>query len=69
VTTAWLAQRVREGHVRWVLADSGGFGMRNDGRVGASAVLAAVQKVGQQVTVNGTTLYDLSGQAAALAAA
>jgi 4-amino-4-deoxy-L-arabinose transferase-like glycosyltransferase len=69
VTTAWLAQQVREGHIRWVLADSGGFGMRNDGRVGSSAVMAAIQKVGKKVTVNGTTLYDLSGQAAALAAA
>ncbi len=69
VTTAWLAQQVRAGHIRWVLADSGGLGMRNDGRVGASAVMAAVRKVGRQVTVNGTTLYDLSGQAAALAAA
>jgi hypothetical protein len=69
VTTAWLAQQVREGHIRWVLADSGGFGMRNDGRVGSSAVMAAVQKVGKKVTVNGTTIYDLSGRADALAAA
>jgi 4-amino-4-deoxy-L-arabinose transferase-like glycosyltransferase len=69
VTTAWLAQQVREGHIRWVLAGDGGFGMGNDGRVGASAVMAAVQQVGQAVTVNGTTVYDLSGQADALAAA
>jgi hypothetical protein len=69
VTTAWLAQQVRDGHIRWVLADSGGFGMGNDGRVGASAVMAAVQQVGKAVTVNGTTVYDLSGQAGALAAA
>jgi hypothetical protein len=69
VTTAWLAQEVRAGKIRWVLADSGGFGMRNDGRVGASAVMAAVQKVGKPVTVDGTTVYDLSGRAAALAAA
>ena len=68
VTTTWLAQQVREGHIRWVLADSGG-GMGNDGRVGAGAVLAAVQQVGKAVTVNGTTVYDLSGQADALAAA
>ena len=69
VTTAWLAAQVREGHIRWVLADSSGFGMRNDGRVGSSAVMAAVQKVGKKVTVNGTTIYDLSGRADALAAA
>ena len=43
--------------------------MGNDGRVGASAVMAAVQQVGRAVTVNGTTVYDLSGQADALAAA
>ncbi len=69
VTTAWLAQEVREGHIRWVLADSSGFGMRNDGRVGSSEVMAAVEKVGRKVTVDGTTIYDLSGRADALQSA
>ncbi|HKE77829.1 MAG TPA: glycosyltransferase family 39 protein [Solirubrobacteraceae bacterium] len=71
VTAQWLAAMVREGRIRWVIAsgNSGGFG-GNDGRVGSSKVMAAVAQVGKQVTLSdGTTLYDLSGQADALAAA
>ena len=73
VTTTWLADAVRSGRVRWVLAgDSDGFG-GNDGRVGSSQVMAAVAKVGRKVTITSgsstTTLYDLSGRADALAAA
>ncbi len=63
---------VRSGRIRWVLASgSGGFG-GNDGRVGSSKVMAAVEQVGTKVTVStssgSTTLYDLSGKADALAA-
>jgi hypothetical protein len=43
--------------------------MGNDGRVGARAAVAAVAQVGKAVTVDGVTMYDLSGQADALAAA
>ena len=75
VSTAWLADAVRSGRVRWVLTSgtgSGGFG-GNDGRVGSSKVMAAVAQVGRKVTVTSgsstTTLYDLSGRADALAAA
>jgi 4-amino-4-deoxy-L-arabinose transferase-like glycosyltransferase len=73
VTTAWLADAVRNGRVRWVLAGgNGGFG-GNDGRVGSSQVMAAVAEVGRKVTITSgsstTTLYDLSGRADALAAA
>jgi 4-amino-4-deoxy-L-arabinose transferase-like glycosyltransferase len=74
VNAAWLANAVRNGQVRWVMAsDSAGFG-GNDGRVGASKVMAAVAKVGRKVTISTSsgstiTLYDLSGQANALAAA
>jgi 4-amino-4-deoxy-L-arabinose transferase-like glycosyltransferase len=71
VTTQWLAEMVRAGRIRWVIAsdNSGGFG-GNDGRVGSSKVMAAVAQVGRRVTLSdGTTLYDLSGQADALAAA
>jgi 4-amino-4-deoxy-L-arabinose transferase-like glycosyltransferase len=73
VTAQWLANAVRNGQIRWVVASasSGGFG-GNDGRVGSSKVMAAVEKVGKKVTVTsaGTTitLYDLSGRADALAA-
>jgi 4-amino-4-deoxy-L-arabinose transferase-like glycosyltransferase len=72
VNTTWLADMVRSGRIRWVLASgSGGFG-GNDGRVGSSKVMAAVEQVGTKVTVStssgSTTLYDLSGKADALAA-
>jgi 4-amino-4-deoxy-L-arabinose transferase-like glycosyltransferase len=75
VSTTWLANAVRNGQVRWVLTSgsaTGGFG-GNDGRVGSSQVMAAVAQVGRKVTITSgsstTTLYDLSGQADALAAA
>ena len=75
VSTTWLADAVRSGRVRWVLTsgtDSGGPG-GNDGRVGSSKVMAAVTQVGRKVTITSgsstITLYDLSGQADALAAA
>ncbi len=72
VDAKWLAEMVRSGRIRWVLAsDSGGFG-GNDGRVGSSKVMAAVEQVGKKVTVSAgsstITLYDLSGKADALAA-
>jgi hypothetical protein len=73
VDTTWLANAVRNGQIRWVVASGGGGFGGNDGRVGASKVMAAVEKVGKKVTVKsaGTTitLYDLSGRADALAAA
>jgi 4-amino-4-deoxy-L-arabinose transferase-like glycosyltransferase len=72
VTTQWLAEAVRNDEIRWVLTSgSSGFG-GNDGRVGASKVMAAVERVGKKVTVTSgsstITLYDLSGKADALAA-
>jgi hypothetical protein len=74
VNAAWLANAVRSGQIRWVVASNsgGGFG-GNDGRVGASKVMAAIEQVGRKVTVTSAsttiTLYDLSGRADALAAA
>jgi 4-amino-4-deoxy-L-arabinose transferase-like glycosyltransferase len=73
VNATWLADMVRSGRIRWVLASgSGGFG-GNDGRVGSSQVMAAVEQVGTPVTVSTSsgstiTLYDLSGKSDALAA-
>jgi 4-amino-4-deoxy-L-arabinose transferase-like glycosyltransferase len=74
VDAKWLAEMVRSGRIRWVLTSgSSGFG-GNDGRVGSSKVMAAVEQVGKKVTVSSgsssstTTLYDLSGTADALAA-
>jgi hypothetical protein len=49
-----------------VSSTGGGF---QDGRIGASELMAAVQKAGTKVlATNGGTLYDLSGEAAALLA-
>jgi 4-amino-4-deoxy-L-arabinose transferase-like glycosyltransferase len=67
VSAKWLAEAVKDGRIRYVLTDGTGGGMGNDGRVGSSALMAIVQKVGKQTTVTG--LYDLQGQAAAIAAA
>jgi 4-amino-4-deoxy-L-arabinose transferase-like glycosyltransferase len=61
VTTAWLADAVASGQIRYVLT-SGSGGLRNDGRTGADDVMAAVQAVGKPVSsVDG--LYDLQGLA------
>jgi 4-amino-4-deoxy-L-arabinose transferase-like glycosyltransferase len=66
VTTAWLADAVARGQIRWVLTDTAnGIGMRNDGRIGSSEVMAAVQQVGTPVNAI-AGLYDLQGQADAL---
>ena len=67
VSVSWLADAVASGKVRWVLADGTTGGMPQDGRTGASAVLATVQQLGTRVaSVSG--LYDLQGKAAALRA-
>jgi hypothetical protein len=70
VTVQWLAQQVASRKIRWVLVDGGG-GMMQDGRVGSSQVMAAVAKVGKQVSYGGSsgTLYYLQGQASALLSA
>ena len=75
VTASWLAMEVRDGHLRWILSESGtqGFGLPGDTRQGSAKVLAIAEKVGKKVTFtsNGTriTMYDLSGRAAAILAA
>jgi 4-amino-4-deoxy-L-arabinose transferase-like glycosyltransferase len=69
VSVSWLAEHVRAGHIRWVLADGGGR-VGSDGRTGSSAAMAAVAETCPSVTLSsGTTLYDCSGQADALLAA
>ena len=68
VSIRWLAGAVQSGRIRWVLVSGTGGGLQ-DGRVGASEVMAAVQNAGTKtLTTNGGTLYDLSGKAAALLA-
>jgi 4-amino-4-deoxy-L-arabinose transferase-like glycosyltransferase len=66
VSASWLAQAVRDGRVRFVLTDSGGGGMRNDTRVGATSIMTTVQQTCKTTSVSG--LYDCQGSAAALAA-
>ncbi|HEX2410208.1 MAG TPA: glycosyltransferase family 39 protein [Solirubrobacteraceae bacterium] len=66
VSTAWLADAVESGQIRYVLTSAAG-GMGNDDRVGASDVMAAVEAVGTPVSgVDG--LYDMQGTADALRA-
>jgi 4-amino-4-deoxy-L-arabinose transferase-like glycosyltransferase len=60
VSTQWLTDAVEEGRIRYVLT-AGADGLRNDGRVGSSQVMAAVEAVGTPTTVDG--LYDLQGLA------
>ncbi|MFZ0092270.1 MAG: hypothetical protein WAL63_22405, partial [Solirubrobacteraceae bacterium] len=74
VTASWLAMEVRDGRLRWILAESGqGFAGPADGRQGSASAIAIAQRVGRKVTftVNGTrvTMYDLQGKAAAILAA
>ena len=62
----WLADAVEQGRIRYVLIP-GADGLPNDGRVGSSQVMAAVEAVGAPVTgVEG--LYDLQGLAEQLRA-
>ena len=64
VSISWLADAVRDGRIRYVLTDGSGAGPGNDGRIGASQLMAAVQQVGRTTSVSG--LYDLQGTAGAL---
>ncbi len=69
VSVAWLADQVRDGKIRWVLADgSGGGGLRNDGRTGSTTAMSAVAATCKEVDADGVTLYDCQGMADALAA-
>jgi hypothetical protein len=78
VSTAWLAQEVSSGSIRWVLAEQtggsgfGARGMPGDTRAGSKAAMAAVAKACRKVslpseTTGTTTLYDCQGRASALA--
>ncbi len=76
VSVTWLAQAIRNGQIRWVLTDGSGGGQQ-DGRVGSSAVMAAVEQTCKLVpsssystststTSGGGALYDCQGFADAL---
>lgn len=76
VSAAWLADAVDSGKVRWILTDGQSGGMPNDGRVGSTEVMAAVQQACTAVgstsstTTGGSSapsgLYDCQGAADAL---
>ena len=62
VNADWLADAVRDGRVRWVLADQGGMGGPQDSRVGDRAVMSTVAETCKPVS-SVTGLYDCSGSA------
>ena len=66
ITFSWLANEIAAGKIHWIYVDGGGMGS-SGGRVGATQVMAAVEKYGKQTSVSG--LYDVSGIASALRAA
>ncbi|MFZ1994025.1 MAG: hypothetical protein WAU75_07940, partial [Solirubrobacteraceae bacterium] len=72
VSAQWLAMEVRNGKLRWLIADSRrGFG--GDARPGSRAALAIAEQVSRKVTVTAhgasVTMYDLQGRASAILAA
>jgi 4-amino-4-deoxy-L-arabinose transferase-like glycosyltransferase len=82
VTASWIAMEVREGHLRYILADgssAGGFGAGagsspgGSGRTGSAAAIKIAEKVARRVTFKydgeTVTMYDLRGRAGALLAA
>ena len=58
VSVAWLKEAVKDGRIRWVLADgTTGMGGPQDGRTGSQTVMSWVQSHGTEVSDG---LYDLS---------
>ena len=71
VTASWIAMEVRDGRLRWVIADdSQGFSLPGDTRTGSESAMNVVAKTCRRVTLtsNGTTvtMYDCLGRAAAI---
>jgi hypothetical protein len=71
VTASWIAMEVRDGRLRWVIADdSQGFSLPGDTRTGSETAMNVVAKTCRRVTLtsNGTTvtMYDCLGRAAAI---
>jgi hypothetical protein len=82
VSIAWLAQEVRSGKIRWILAEgnAGRPALPGDTRVGAKPAMSAVVTSCRRVSVAAmgsstrsapasSTLYDCEGRAGALGAA
>jgi 4-amino-4-deoxy-L-arabinose transferase-like glycosyltransferase len=71
VTVSWLAQRVRSGAIRWVLAEQtgvggfgGGRGLPGDTRAGSKAAMAAVAKACHKVTLPTSTASSAAASGA-----
>lgn len=74
VGVAWLADMVRAGKIRWVVASGGDGGGFHDGRTGATTAMNAVAQTCTPVSATGSSsttsgLYDCLGRADALARA
>ncbi|MHB8233665.1 MAG: mannosyltransferase YkcB-related protein, partial [Solirubrobacteraceae bacterium] len=69
VGTAWLAQRVSSGAIRWVLGEQTGQGsgprLAGDTRAGSKAALTAVAKVCRKVTLPASSASAASSGEAA----
>jgi 4-amino-4-deoxy-L-arabinose transferase-like glycosyltransferase len=62
VSVKWFQDAVKQGRIRWVVTDSGGFaGPGRDGRVGASKLMSYVQSSCKATSVSG--LYDCAASA------
>ncbi|HWF56204.1 MAG TPA: glycosyltransferase family 39 protein [Solirubrobacteraceae bacterium] len=70
VTAQWIAMEVKDGRLRWLLNDSTtAGGLPGDARTGSEKAFTIAESVAKKVTVDGVTLYDLQGKAAAILAA
>ncbi len=72
VTVAWIAQEVKDGHLRWLILDQsqGGF-QGGDTRTGSDKAMETAAKACRAATVTTTsgakvTTYDCQGRAAAI---
>jgi 4-amino-4-deoxy-L-arabinose transferase-like glycosyltransferase len=73
VTPSWIAMEVREGRLRYILADGATNGGFTDGRTGSASAITVAEKAARKVTFTydgqTATMYDLKGRAAAILAA
>jgi 4-amino-4-deoxy-L-arabinose transferase-like glycosyltransferase len=67
VSVSWLAQEVRDGKIRWVLADEAGArgagpgrGLPGDGRAGSKAAISAASEACRRVTLHSSAAAGLS---------
>jgi 4-amino-4-deoxy-L-arabinose transferase-like glycosyltransferase len=76
VSATWLAQEVRSGHLRWIVAEqSRGARLPGDTRTGSQSALSVVESACPAVKLStagataSATMYDCQGRAAAILAA